>query len=388
MWERNKNMNKPISILDKDYLQWVKGLCMRYRQSQIKAAVKVNTEMLKFYWSLGRDIVTLKAEDRWGSKFFHNLSRDLKEANPSTTCFSPKNLLYMKNFYCMYQPYFEIGQQVADQLGENVILPQLGAKNGSHEIGQQVADQLENDIFLTPWGHHMLLIDKFFKEPQKALFYVHQTVKNGWSRNVLHNFIDSSLYERQGKALSNFKSTLPNVDSDLAQEITKDPYNFAFTGITKPYNERILKDALLNNITKFLTELGTGFAYVGKEYRLQIGEKENFIDLLFYNLNLSCYIVLEVKIGSFTFADVGQVGGYVVACNHLLRKEGRDNPTIGVLICKEKDRIQAQYALESSSQPMAISEYDLEKFYPEKLEGTMPTIEEWEAKLGGSVDKE
>ena len=388
MWERNKNMNKPISILDKDYLQWVKGLCMRYRQSQIKAAVKVNTEMLKFYWSLGRDIVTLKAEDRWGSKFFHNLSRDLKEANPSTTCFSPKNLLYMKNFYCMYQPYFEIGQQVADQLGENVILPQLGAKNGSHEIGQQVADQLEKDIFLTPWGHHMLLIDKFFKEPQKALFYVHQTVKNGWSRNVLHNFIDSSLYERQGKALSNFKSILPNVDSDLAQEITKDPYNFAFTGITKPYNERILKDALLNNITKFLTELGTGFAYVGKEYRLQIGEKENFIDLLFYNLNLSCYIVLEVKIGSFTFADVGQVGGYVVACNHLLRKEGRDNPTIGVLICKEKDRIQAQYALESSSQPIAISEYDLEKFYPEKLEGTMPTIEEWEAKLGGSVDKE
>ena len=381
-------MNKPISILDKDYLQWVNELCMRYRQSQIKAAVKVNTEMLKFYWNLGRDIVTLKAEDRWGSKFFHNLSRDLKEANPSTTCFSPKNLLYMKNFYCMYQPYFEIGQQVADQLGENVILPQLGAINGSHEIGQQVADQLENDIFLTPWGHHMLLIDKFFKEPQKALFYVHQTVKNGWSRNVLHNFIDSSLYERQGKALSNFKSTLPNVDSDLAQEITKDPYNFAFTGITKPYNERILKDALLNNITKFLTELGTGFAYVGKEYRLQIGEKENFIDLLFYNLNLSCYIVLEVKIGSFTFADVGQLGGYVVACNHLLRKEGRDNPTIGILICKEKDRIQAQYALESSSQPIAISEYDLERFYPEKLEGTMPTIEEWEAKLGGNVDKE
>ena len=381
-------MNKPISILDKDYLQWVNELCMRYRQSQIKAAVKVNTEMLKFYWSLGRDIVTLKAEDRWGSKFFHNLSRDLKEANPSTTCFSPKNLLYMKNFYCMYQPYFEIGQQLADQLGENVFLPQLGAKNGSYEIGQQLADQLENDIFLTPWGHHMLLIDKFFKEPQKALFYVHQTVKNGWSRNVLHNFIDSSLYERQGKALSNFKSTLPNVDSDLAQEITKDPYNFAFTGITKPYNERILKDALLNNITKFLTELGTGFAYVGKEYRLQIGEKENFIDLLFYNLNLSCYIVLEVKIGSFTFADVGQLGGYVVACNHLLRKEGRDNPTIGILICKEKDRIQAQYALESSSQPIAISEYDLERFYPEKLEGTMPTIEEWEAKLGGNVDKE
>ena len=379
-------MTKQISILDKDYLQWIEELCKRYRQSQIKAAVKVNAEMLKFYWSLGRDIVALKAETRWGSKFFKNLSADLKEANPSAMCFSPKNLLYMKNFYCMYLPYFEIGQQLADQLEEDANLPQLGTKNSNHEFGQQLADQIENDIFSTPWGHHMLLIDKFLNDSQKALFYVHQTVKNGWSRNVLHNFIDSSLYERQGKALTNFKNTLPEIGSDLAQELTKAPYNFAFTGITKPYNERILKDALLNNITKFLTELGTGFAYVGKEYRLQIGETENFIDLLFYNLNLSCYVVIEVKIGKFALADVGQLGGYVVACNHLLRKEGRDNPTIGVLICKEKDRIQAQYALESSSQPIAISEYDLEKFYPEKLEGTMPTIEEWEAKLSGCIE--
>lgn len=200
----------------------------------------------------------------------------------------------MKNFYCMYLPYTEIGQQVADQLERDANLPQLGIKNSTTKIGQQVADQVEKDIFSTTWGHHMLLIDKFLTEPQKALFYIHQTVVNGWSRNVLHNYIDSSLYERQGKALSNFTRTLPEVGSDLAQEITRDPYNFAFTRITKPYNERILKDALLNNITKFLTELGTGFAYVGKEYRLQIGEKENFIDLLFYNLNLSCYIVLDL----------------------------------------------------------------------------------------------
>ena len=381
-------MNKPINILDKDYLQWVSELCKRYRQSQVKAAVKVNTEMLKFYWSLGRDIVALKAEARWGSKFLANLSRDLKEQNPGATCFSPKNLLYMKNFYCMYLPYFSIGQQVADQLENHSTLLQIEGKNCNNEIGQQVADQLERDIFATPWGHHILLIDKFLNEPQKALFYVHQTVANGWSRNMLHNFIDSSLYERQGKALSNFRDTLPYMDSDLAQELTKDPYNFAFTGITKPYNEHILKDALLNNITRFLTELGTGFAYVGKEYRLQIGEVENFIDLLFYNLNLSCYVVIEVKIGKFTFADVGQLGGYVVACNHILRKAERDNPTIGLLICKEKDRIQAQYALESSSQPIAISEYELEKFYPEKIEGTMPTIEELEAKLGGCVEDE
>ena len=374
-------MDKSINILDLDYSLWIQDLSKRYRRSQVKASIKVNVEMLKFYWSLGRDIVAMKAESRWGSKFFKNLSKDLKEANQKATCFSEGNLKYMKNFYCMYQPYFEIGQQVADQFQNGKNTQQLVEQNSKNKFGQQLADQIWKDIISIPWGHHMLLIDKFLSNPEKALFYVHQTVENGWSRNMLLNFIGTRLYERQGKALTNFKQALPSEDSDLAQELTKDPYCFGFTGITKPYNERILKDALLNNITTFLTELGTGFAYVGKEYRLKIGKKENFIDLLFYNLNLSCYIVIEVKIGTFTFADVGQLGGYVVACNHILRKDGRDNPTIGLLICKEKDRIQAQYALESSSQPIAISEYDLEKFYPEKLEGTMPTIEEIEAKL-------
>ncbi len=379
-------MDKPINILDKDYLQWVKELCKRYRQSQVKAAVKVNYVVLQFYWELGKDICNKEAENKYGSKFYAALNRDLRNEMPDAEGLSERNLRYTKKFYQLYSQEIRILQQLAANSGSE-ILQQPAAKFNT-EFTQQVANQLKRDIFSIPWGHHMLLIDKFLTEPQKALFYVHQVIENGWSRNVLHNYIDSSLYERQGKALSNFTRTLPDVGSDLAQEITRDPYNFAFTGITKPYNERILKDALLNNITKFLTELGTGFAYVGKEYRLQIGEKENFIDLLFYNLNLSCYIVLEVKIGSFTFADVGQLGGYVVACNHLLRKEGRDNPTIGLLICKEKDRIQAQYALESSSQPIAISEYDLEKFYPEKLEGTMPTIEEWEAKLGGNIEHE
>ena len=237
------------------------------------------------------------------------------------------------------------------------------------------------EILSIGWGHHKILIDKYKNAPEKALFYVHQTILNGWSRNMLLNFIDTDLYEWQGKALTNFSRTLPDETSDLAQELTKDPYDFAFTGITGRYNEHLLKDKLLGNITQFLIELGTGFAYVGKEYRLQVGEREQFIDLLFYHLKLSCYMIIEVKIGKFEFADIGQLGGYVVSCNHILRKEGRDNPTIGLLICKEKDRILAQYALESSSQPIAISEYDLEKFFPEKLEGVIPTIEEIETKL-------
>ncbi len=362
------SMSKAINILDKDYQLWIQELCKRYRQSQIKAAIRVNQEMLLFYWSVGQDIVNLKAESKWGSKFMTNLSRDLKEQMPESNSFSPTNLLYMKNFFLMYRSLLKITPQPEDRLC-------------SEEITPQVEEQLKVNIYSIPWGHHKLLIDKFLNAPQKAIFYIRQTIENGWSRSMLLNFINTDLYERQGNALTNFQNTLPKISSELAQELTKDPYNFAFTGITQPYNERILKDALLNNVTQFLTELGTGFAYVGKEFRLQVGQTENFIDLLFYNLNLSCYVVIEVKIGKFEFSDIGQLGGYVVACNHQLRKEGRDNPTIGLLICKEKDRVQAQYALESSSQPLGISEYDLEKFYPEKVEGTIPTVEEIEAKL-------
>ncbi len=356
-------MSKSISILDKDYAQWVHELCKRYRQSQIKAAVKVNTEQLKYNWLLGRDIVEMNVEQRWGESVIIQLSKDLKNEMPDANGLSKTNIYYCRKFYQLYNPSSEIFHQLEGKFTDIENFHQLGG------------------IFEIPWRHHCLIMDKVKGDVTKAMFYIRQTIENGWSRSMLLNFISTDMYERQGKALTNFKNTLPDVTSELAQELTKDPYNFAFTGITQPYNERILKDALLNNITHFLTELGTGFAYVGKEYRLQIGNTENFIDLLFYNLNLSCYVVVEVKIGKFEFSDIGQLGGYVVACNHQLRKEGRDNPTIGLLICKEKDRVQAQYALESSSQPLGISEYDLEKFYPEKVEGTIPTIEELEAKL-------
>ncbi len=365
-------MNKNITIIDKEYQKWIKDLSSRYRKSQIKAAVKVNQEMLAFYWSLGRDIVEMHVEDRWGESVVRNLSADLKKLNPEAHCFSKSNIYYMKKFYlyCV-----EIEHFVQQPIGQE-----------DKQIVQQVVGQLRNDILSIPWGHHILIMSKVPGNPKKALFFIQQDLSNGWSRDMLLNFLSTDLYERQGKALNNFMATLPSETSDLAKEITKDPYNFAFAGITGKYNERKLKDALLHNITKFLIELGTGFAYVGKEYRLQIEDKEKFIDLLFYNLNLSCYVVIEVKIGEFDFQDAGQLGGYVVACNHLLRKEGRDNPTIGLLICKEKNKTLAQYALESSSQPIAISDYELSKLYPEKVEGTMPTIEELEAKL--SVEDE
>ena len=383
-------MGKAVTIQDKEYLEWIKDLGTRFRRSQIKAAVKVNEEMLRFYWELGHDIVERDAENHYGSRFFSILSHDLKEATSTTSGLSERNIRYAKDFYLLYSQEVGILQQPAaksdleDVTKDEEKLQQPAAKSND-TILPQLVEQIKSEIFSVPWGHHMLLIDKCKNAPQKALFFVHQTMQNGWSRNMLLNFLDTDLYERQGKALTNFSRTLPDETSDLAQELTKDPYDFAFTGITGKYNERLLKDKLLNNITQFLVELGTGFAYVGKEYRLQIGDTENFIDLLFYNLNLSCYVVIEVKIGKFEFADAGQLGGYVVACNHILKKEGRDNPTIGILICKEKDSLVAQYALEASSQPLGISEYELAKLYPEKVEGTIPTIEEIEQNLGDRI---
>ena len=383
-------MGKAVTIQDKEYLEWIKDLSTRFRRSQIKAAVKVNEEMLHFYWELGHDIVERDAENHYGSRFFSILSHDLKEATSTTSGLSERNIRYAKDFYLLYSQEVVILRQPAaksdlvDVTKDEEKLQQPAAKSND-TILPQLVEQIKSEIFSVPWGHHMLLIDKCKNAPQKALFFVHQTMQNGWSRNMLLNFLDTDLYERQGKALTNFSRTLPDETSDLAQELTKDPYDFAFTGITGRYNERLLKDKLLNNITQFLVELGTGFAYVGKEYRLQIGDTENFIDLLFYNLNLSCYVVIEVKIGKFEFADAGQLGGYVVACNHILKKERRDNPTIGILICKEKDSLVAQYALEASSQPLGISEYELAKLYPEKVEGTIPTIEEIEQNLGNRI---
>ena len=378
-------MSKGLTIIDKDYSRWVEDLSVRYRQSQIKAAVRVNRELLKYYWKLGRDIEEMHVEERWGQSVIKNLSVDLQLKNPNSTGLSRTNIYYAKKFYLLYSQYLKIVPQLVGQL-ENGKAQQT--VKDSSEIVPQPVGQLEEMLFSIPWGHHRYLIDRYGTEPAEAFFYVKKTMQEGWSRNVLLNFMDSDLYEREGKALTNFTRTLPDETSDLAQELTKDPYNFAFTGITKPYNEQILKDALLANISQFLLELGTGFAYIGKEYRLQIGQKEKFIDLLFYNLNLSCYVVIEVKIGEFDFQDLGQLSGYVVACNHILRKEGRDNPTIGLLICRQKDSMLAQYALEGSNLPLGISEYDLEKLYPEKVEGTIPTIEEIEARLGENLNGE
>lgn len=346
-------------ILNKDYKEWIGKLSGLYRTAQIKAAVSVNTEMLRFYWELGHDIVEMQSENRYGSKFFETLSRDLKEALPEAKGFSVRNLKYIKRFYQMYSAIWQ--QAVAKSEGAN-------------------RQQVIADLLNIPWGHHTLLIDRYFNRPEIALFYVHETIKHGWSRTILDHMLDTDLHLRQSQAITNFKSQLPGPTSELAQEITKDPYIFDFTNLSIPYKERELKEELLKNVTKFLLELGEGFALVGKEYKLDVGNTEQFTDLLFYHLRLRCYIVIELKVTKFEPGFLGQLGTYVTAVNHILKTE-HDNPTIGLLVCKTKDDVLAQYSLEGYNLPIGISQYQLEKLLPENFKSTLPTIEEIESKL-------
>ena len=311
--------------IDGEYANWIIDLSLRFRQSQIKAAIRVNSEMLRFYFSLGADIVNKKAESRWGDGFFKNLSRDLQNALPGVRGLSEKNLYYMKLMYLLYRECFEK-------------FPQDVGKIGNHNLFNP------DDLFSISWSHHRYIIDKCKKDTDKALFYVRKTLENNWSRNVLLNFLDTNLYERQGKAVSNFKSTLPDVNGDLAQQLIKDPYCFDFARLTDRYNEKELKDALVKNIEIFLMELGSGFAYMGREYRIEVGNTELFADMLFYNTHLHCYVVVEIKTKKFDPSFLGQLSGYVSCANHILKREG-DNPTVGLLICKDKDDVMAHYAL-------------------------------------------
>ena len=370
---------------DTNYAEWIKRLSLRFRQSQIKAAVKVNSELIRFYWELGRDIVELKAEERWKENFWENLSHDLQTALTGVKGFSITNLQYTRRFYLLYSMTTNEHPQVGGAW-ENGMSdrehPQVGgvSKSIRYQDKNEILPAFVTQICCVPWGHHKLIIDKLMGQPEKALFYVQQTIKYNWSRSVLLNFLDSDLFERQGKAVTNFEMTLPDAHSDLAQQLLKDPYCFDFVQLTERFNEKELKDELVTNVERFLLEMGNGFAYMGREHRMLVGETELFCDMLFYNTYLHCYVIVEVKTTKFDNAFLGQLSGYVSSANHLLRREG-DNPTVGLLICKSKDNVLARYALEGYSQPLGISEYELSKIYPAEFKSTLPSIEEIEQEL-------
>ena len=391
---------------ENEYKQWLIDLKKRIRQGQIKAAVKVNSELLHLYWDLGHDIVVRQMEATWGSGFFEQLSKDLRKEFPDMKGFSVVNLTYCKRFFLFYmqgdsilqQLVEEIGHQAGDQLQntddkKNRILHQLGEEISSqrgvelqninnkeniifHQLGEEIGN---HPIFQIPWGHHIHIFTKC-KSVHEALFYVQKTIQNGWSRSVLMNFLEADLYSAQGKSLNNFSRLLPEAQSDLANEIIKDPYNFDFLTLTENYREKELEDALIDNIAKFLLELGQGFAYIGRQVPVKIGKKERSIDLLFYHTELHSYVVIELKTGEFEAEYAGKLGLYISAINHQRKKE-KDNPTIGLLICKTKDNVEVQYSLEIINQPIGVSEYKLSKLLPENYKSALPSIEEIEKRL-------
>lgn len=352
-------MNDMIRI-DNEYIEWLKTIKNRFKNAQIKASIKVNDEILRFYWSLGKDIVEKQAESRWGSAFFDTLSEDLKKMFPGTRGFSSTNLRYMKRYYNLFG---EILPQVEAELSEGTNLPQLGA-----------------EIYAVPWGHIKIIVDKCKGNPEKALFFVDEVIRNNWSRAVLLNFLDTNLYERQGKAISNFQKTLPYYSGDLAKEITKDPYNFDFVAVNKKYNEYELKAALTNKVEKLLLEMGRGFAFVGREYTLPIEGTEEYIDLLFYHVYLHCYVVVEVKVKEFKSRDIGQIGTYINIVDDIVKTDV-DGKTIGLIICKEKNNVLAKYAVNSSSEPIAVSTYELSNFLSDDITESLPSTEELESRL-------
>lgn len=368
---------------NRDFKSWVSQLKQDIRNAQIKAAIKVNTELLRLYWRMGADICEKQKSASWGDGWLKELSRELMTEFPDMKGFSHRNLQYIRQWYLFYNQENTIVQQVVAQL-EDVNVQQPVAKLDD-DMRQQPVAQISEDVFFSvPWGHHLYIISQC-KDVSRAVFYLKKTVENGWSRAVLLNYLDTNLYERQGKAVNNFNRLLANPQSELAAQTLKDPYNFDFLTLDGEYRERELEHALTHNVTRFLLELGTGFAFVGSQVPLQVGEDTVYPDLLFYHLELRCYVVVELKVTKFKGEHLGQLGVYVSAVNHI-KKKPTDNPTIGLLICKTKNNVMAQYALESTNQPIGISEYQLSKLMPEHIQSQLPTIEDIEATLSDNDD--
>ena len=427
-----------VATGDEDYRSWLKRLKSQVRSAQVKAAVRVNNELLQLYWSMGHDIAEKHLDAAYGSGFFDRLSRDLKAEFPHMEGFSVSNLKYIKRFYLFYAPWIlqqavtkfndqeilqqpvakleasqnrhqagaefgnrqkvadEFGnrQQAVDELRGGKILHQAVAKLEDGEILQKPSAKLEDDqirqqfadkfkmLFSIPWWHHIEIFTHA-QSVEEGLFYISKTLENGWSRNVLANMMSADLYHTQGAAITNFAEKLPAPESDLAQQTLKDPYCFDFIALGKRYTERELEDALMENITRFLLELGNGFSFIGRQYRLEVGGEEFFIDLLFYHLNLRRYVVVELKAGEFKPTDAGQLGFYVQAVNEQLKHPG-DNDAIGLIICRQKNRLVAEYALKSSTQLLGISEYRLTKLLPRDFKSSLPSIQDIESQFSAA----
>ncbi|MCY7286498.1 MAG: PDDEXK nuclease domain-containing protein [Cyanobacteria bacterium CAN_BIN43] len=346
-------MSKSESLfpVDENYTAFLRSLKDRIRQAQIKAALAVNNELILLYWQIGREILHRQQQQGWGAKVIDRLAQDLKREFPDTSGFSSRNLKYMRT--------------LAESYPDEQIVLRLIAQ--------------------IPWGHNQTLLNKLNSYEQR-IWYVQKTLENGWSRDILTLQIETNLFSRQGVALTNFERTLPNLDSDLAQQLVKDPYNFNFLTLSESVKERDLEKALVERIRDFLLELGLGFAFVGSQYRLEVEGDEYFLDLLFYHLKLHCYIVIDLKVTEFKPEYSGKMNFYISAVNSLMRTEV-ENPTIGIILCRSKKKTTVEFALDAVQNPIGVSTYKLRDDLPATLQDCLPTVEQLEMELEAVVSE-
>lgn len=355
--------------IDRDYADWIADIKHRYRSAQVKAAVKVNEEKLLFNWQLGRDLVQMKAEERWGAGVVEQVSMDLKREFPDTDGFSTSNLWFMKKWFLFYsadesqQKLYQLGREIGAEKMHHVGVELTNSK--LYQSGREMTDgefQRRNDEFpmpfaLVPWRHHVEIITKC-KSIDEALFFVSKTIEQGLSRNALINCIKANLYEHQGKIVNNFINHLPALQSKLVREVLKENYDFGFATVEHEiYDETELEQALTKNVTDLLLELGTGFAFLGRQKELVVDGRSRKIDLLFYHIRLRCYIVCELKAKPFEPEFAGKLNYYVNAVDELL-KTNDENPTIGLLVCSDMNKIDVQWSIKGISTPMGVATYN------------------------------
>ncbi len=348
----------------KDYQSLLTDVKSKIRTAQVKAALSVNAEMIRLYWEVGKAIKKIQNKKGWGSTVAARLANDIKNELPDVKGFSERNLLFMVQFYKEYSAKSSIVKQAVSQLGY--------ANESGNEFVKQAVSQI-------PWGHNILLMQKI-KDMKVRLWYINQTISNGWSRDILSLMIKSNLHLRQGEAINNFSNTLPPTQSDLVKETLKDPYIFDFITIAQSFTERELETELVKHVQKFLLELGAGFAFVGRQYKLAVSDQDFYLDLLFYHLKMRCFVVIDLKRGDFKPEYAGKMNFYCSALDDLL-KHATDKPTIGLILCQTKNKVMAEYALRDMSKPIGISEFELTRSLPSNLRSSLPTIEEIENEL-------
>ena len=381
----DKDAPKVVKIhdvnIDKEYTQWLSEIKSRYRNTQIKAAVKVNAEQLLFNWQLGRDLVIRKAEEKWGSGIVEQVSFDLQAEFPESKGFSTTNLWYMKQWYQFYSSAIPKLQQLDVEFQNadiqiNKKLHQTGGEILKPETASQSVVELPNLFALVPWRHHVEIITKC-KNVDEALFYVVHTVSEGWSRQALMNCIKADYYHSSGGAITYFSEKLPSSQSGLAQSITKDTYDFGFISLPKGFEEEELETELEKQLTRFLLELGSGFAYLGRQKQIIVAGKTRKLDMLFFHIPLNCYVVVELKAIPFQPEFTGKLNFYVNAVDDLIKTPSQ-NPTIGLLICSNKDETEVQYAFKGVQTPMGVASYNN---IQAKIKDQLPSIEELKKRI-------